>query len=335
MKKTSSLKEVATKAGVSIATVSRALNYPEKVQSNTLNRINRVIKEINYRPNRVAQRLRIKGGLRKIFGLLVPDIQNPFYVDVVRGVEDYAYSRNYALLMCNFAQNKEKERMYLKIMKSESVDGMIVAPFDKADQDVIELLEESFPIVCVDRGLADYEDVDIVLVDNEKGAFEAVSLLIEKGHKRIAYIGGLPSIPTTQQRKDGYIKAFQKYNKPVEEELIKFGDSKHDSGKEILKELLQLQERPTAIFTGNNLITLGALETIHSMKMAIPDDVAIVGFDDMPWSISLNPPLTAVRQPGYEIGKRAADLLYQRIIEPEKPSVKMMLNTELIIRHSC
>ena len=335
MQKHPSLKDVAEKANVSIATVSRSLNYPEKVDPKTLSRVNKVIKELNYRPNRVAQRLRIKEGHRKIIGLLIPDIQNPFYVDVVRGVEDYAYGRNYALLMCNFAQNKEKESMYLDIMVSESVDGMILAPFDEYDQDVINLLQKDYPIVCVDRGLADYQDVDIVLVDNERGAFEAVSYLIEQGYEKIAYVGGLPSIPTSRQRRDGYVRALQKFNIPVKDEWIKFGDSKHTSGKDIVRELLQLEERPTAFFTGNNLITLGALESIHSMNLAIPQDIGIIGFDDMPWSISLNPPLTAVKQPGYEIGKRAADLLYQKILEPEKPSVKMMLNTELMIRDSC
>lgn len=335
MKSEPNLKTVAKMANVSIATVSRAINYPDKVDPSTLSRINKIIKEINYRPNRVAQRLRIKGGHRKIFGLLVPDIQNPFYVDVIRGVEDYAYSRNYALLMCNFAQSKDKETMYLNIMKSESVDGMIVAPYDEFDKEVIDLLQKGFPIVCVDRGLGDYQDVDIILVDNEKGAYEAVSLMIKKGHKRIAYIGGLPSIPTSQQRKDGYVKALQKNNITIDDSLIKFGDSKHESGKEIARKLLSLKNPPTAIFTGNNLITLGALESIHASGKKIPQDVAIIGFDDMPWSISLNPPLTAVRQPGYEIGKRAADMLYQRILDPERAYSKVMLNTVLIERNSC
>lgn len=328
------LKDVAKKAGVSIATVSRALNYPNKVDSTTLNRINKVIKEVNYKPNRVAQRLRIKGGNRKIIGLLVPDIQNPFYVEVVRGVEDYAYSRNYALLMSNFAQSKEKEKMYLDIMKSESVDGLIVAPYDAHDAEVIALIKEGIPTVCVDRGLADVK-VDTVLVDNENGAFEAVELLIMKGHKRIAYIGGLPTIPTSQQRKDGYVKAISKNNIKVDEKLIRFGDSKKESGSQIAKELLKMRNPPTAIFAGNNLITLGTLETIHLLGLAIPKDIAIIGFDDMPWAISLNPPLTAVRQPGYEIGKQAAGLLYQRILDPEKLAAKTILNTELIIRNSC
>lgn len=334
MKREPSLKEVAEKAKVSVATVSRALNYPDKVDPTTLSRINKIIKEVNYKPNRVAQRLRIKEGHRKIIGLLVPDIQNPFYVDVVRGVEDYAYSRNYALLMSNFAQNKDKEKMYLDIMRSESVDGLILAPYDEYDAEVISLIKSGIPIVCVDRGLADVP-VDVVLVDNEKGAFDAVSLLISKGHKRIAYVGGLPSIPTSQQRKEGYIRAMQSNGLEVDEELIRFGDSKHESGKKITSELLKLETPPTAIFAGNNLITLGALETIHSLGLSVPENVAIIGFDDMPWAISLNPPLTAVKQPGYDIGKQAAGLLYQRIMEPDKLTAKTILNTELIIRSSC
>jgi DNA-binding LacI/PurR family transcriptional regulator len=335
MSKKPNLKETAQRAGVSISTISRAINHPEKVDPTTLNRINKIIKQTNYKPNRVAQRLRIKGGHKKIIGLLIPDIQNPFYADVIKGVEEFAYSRNYALMMCNFAQNKEKEKMYLDIMKSESVDGMIVAPFDDQDQDVIALIEEGFPIVCVDRGLKHINDVDVVLVDNEKGAFDAVSLLIQKGHQRIAYVGGLPSIPTSQQRKDGYFYALRNANLPIENDLIRFGDSKHESGKSITKELIQLEQPPTAIFTGNNLITLGALETIHSEGLKIPEDIAIIGFDDMPWSMSLNPPLTAVRQPGYEIGKRAAEMIYQRILDPKRSFATIMLKTEVIIRRSC
>jgi LacI family transcriptional regulator/LacI family repressor for deo operon, udp, cdd, tsx, nupC, and nupG len=334
MNKIANLKEVARKAKVSIATVSRALNHPNKVEKSTLQRINKIVKEVNYKPNRVAQRLRIKEGHKKIIGLLVPDIQNPFYVDVVRGVEDYAYLRNCALLVSNFAQSKEKEKLYLEIMKSESVDGLIVAPFDENDEDVKALINEGMPIVCVDRGLSNIS-VDVIVVDNEKGAYDAVSLLIKKGHKRIAYIGGLPQIPTTHQRKNGYIKALENKNITIDKNLIRLGNSKQESGKDITKKLLKLKYPPTAIFTGNNLITLGALETIHAMNLRIPEDIAIVGFDDMPWAISLNPPLTAVKQPGYDIGKQAAGLLYQRILEPDKLTAKTILNTELIIRNSC
>jgi LacI family transcriptional regulator/LacI family repressor for deo operon, udp, cdd, tsx, nupC, and nupG len=328
------LKDVAKIAGVSTATVSRVLNDAENVKPVTRVKVQKAIKELNFKPSRVAQRLRIRDGKKRIIGLVVPDIQNPFYVDVVRGVEELAYLKDYVVFVGNFAQDEEKEKMYLNIMKSESVDGLIVAPSNEKDDDVMKLVKDGLPIVCVDRGLSEI-DVDVVLVDNRKGAFDAVEFLIQSGYKRIAYIGGLPQIPTTMQRKSGYEDALLKYGIPIDPELMRFGDSKHQSGKKLAEELLNLKNRPTALFTGNNLITLGALETIHNQKLKIPQDIAIIGFDDMYWAISLNPPLTAVRQPGYEIGKRAAEMLFQRVKEPDRKPVKLILRTELIKRESC
>lgn len=328
------LKDVAARAKVSPATVSRVLNNPENVNPTTRLRVEKAIKDLKFKPSRVAQRLRIREGHRKIIGLVVPDIQNPFYGEVVRGVEDKIYSNNYALLMCNFGQEEEKEKMYLDIMKSESVDGLIVAPIHEHDPEVLNLVESGLPIVCVDRGLSGV-DVDVVLVDNEQGTYEAVSYLIKLGHKRIGFVGGLTSIPTTHQRRIGYENAHKEHGLEIKKDFIKFGDSKHESGKKLTSELLDLKEPPTALFTGNNLITFGALETIHSRGLNIPGDISILGFDDMPWSISLNPPLTAVSQPGYEIGKRAADMLFQRIAEPEQTNAKIVLKTNLVIRHSC
>ncbi|MFC2084792.1 LacI family DNA-binding transcriptional regulator [Bacteroidota bacterium] len=330
----SGLKDVAKLAGVSVATVSRVINNTGKVKSATRKRVYKAIKDLDFKPSRVAQRLRLRNGMRKLIGLIVPDIQNPFYVELLRGVEDMCYANDYAVYMCNFAQDERKERMYLDIMQTESVDGLILAPFDEKDEKVISMVKNGLPVVCVDRGITDV-DVDMVVVDNREGAFNAVELLIIKGHKRIAYISGLPNIPTSMQRKRGYEEALEKYGIPVNDEFIKFGDSKHDSGKNLTEELLNLKLRPTAIFTGNNLITLGALETIHKNGLRIPDDIAIIGFDDMPWSISLNPPLTAVSQPGYEIGRRAADMLFQRITEPDRENVKLVMKTKLILRESC
>lgn len=329
-----SLKQVAKKAEVSTATVSRFLNNPDSVHIETRSRIEKVIKQLGYRPSRVARRLRVKDGYKKMFGLIVPDIQNPFYVDVVKGVEDSAYSNDYAVLMCNFGQEEKREKMYLDIMQSESVDGLIVAPVHEKDPEVIKIVESGLPVVCVDRGLSGI-DVDIILVDNRDGAYKAVDHLIKIGHKRIAYIGGLLQIPTSRHRKDGYVQALLDNGIKLNEDYIKFGDSKFQSGKSFAKELLQMDNPPTALFTGNNLITLGALDTIHSMSLKIPKDVAIIGFDDMPWSSSLNPPLTAVSQPGYEIGKRAVELLIQRLEEPERPKVEITLKTKLILRDSC
>lgn len=328
------LKDVAKLAGVSIATVSRVLNNIESVSPRTRKRVERAIQSLEYQPNRVAQRLRYRNARRQMIGLLIPDIQNPFYVEVIKGVEDVAYDNHYAVLMGDFSQDDTKEKMLLHIMRGEAIDGLIVAPARKDDLEVIKLVQSGLALVCVDRGLNNV-NVDVVVVDNEKGAFDAVNLLIALGYKRIAYIGGLPQIPSTIERKNGYLNALKENGLMVDPELIRFGDSKHMSGKSITKELLEIHNPPTALFTGNNLITLGALETIHSQGLKIPSDIAIVGFDDMYWAVSLNPPLTAVKQPAYEIGKRAAELLFQRIKDPSRPPVKIVLSTTLNRRSSC
>lgn len=327
------MSEVARRAGVSIATVSRVLNNSDKVNETTRIKILKAIKDLKYQPSRVAKRLRSKSVSSKLLGVLIPDIQNPFYVDVLRGIEDIAYKNNYAIIMCNYGQDEKKEIMYLDILKSEDIDGLIAAPVSENDQQLKKIIKNGLPVVCVDRGLAGI-DVDIVWVNNEEGAFNAVSHLVDSGYKRIAHISGLPSIPSSRMRERGYRRALEA-NNLFSSELVKYGDSSYESGVVLCEELLSGKHLPDAIFTGNNLITLGALETIHKFKKKIPKDIAIIGFDDMFWSSSLNPPLTAVRQPAYEIGKRAGELLIQRINDPQRPCIQMTLNVELMIRSSC
>jgi LacI family transcriptional regulator/LacI family repressor for deo operon, udp, cdd, tsx, nupC, and nupG len=328
------LSEVARMAGVSIATVSRVVNDNPNVNPFTRKKVQQIIKKLNYTPNRVAKRLRNRYASGNLLGVLIPDIQNPFYMEVFRGIEDIAYECKYALIMCNFSQDLTKEQLYLDILQSESVDGLIAAPAHEQDQKVINIVKSGLPIVCVDRGLTGM-DVDVVLVDNETGAYTAVDYLAKKGYKRISYISGLSHLPSSRQREQGYLNALEANKLPKEKELIKYGDSSHESGVRLCEELLNLSEPVDAIFAGNNLITLGALETIHKKGLNIPKDIAIIGFDDMYWSISLNPPLTAVRQPAYEIGKMAAELLIQRINDPARPTVNMILKTKLMVRNSC
>jgi LacI family transcriptional regulator/LacI family repressor for deo operon, udp, cdd, tsx, nupC, and nupG len=332
--KTTSLMEVAEKAGVSIATVSRVINNNTSVNPETRIKVEQAIKLLKYKPNRIAKRLRKKDASSNLLGVLIPDIQNPFYVEVLRGIEDISYQNGYALIVCNFSQDEKKEKLYIDTLESESVDGMIAAPSSEDNPKIINLVKSGMPIVCVDRGLTGV-DVDLVLVENKNGAFAAVDLLAKKGYKRIAYISGIPKLPSSRQREKGYTDALTANNLPINKDLIKYGDSRHESGVMLCEELLNLKNPPDAIFTGNNLITLGALETIHKRNLNIPNDIAIVGFDDMYWSISLNPPLTAVKQPAYEIGKRAAELLIQRIKDPSRPTVNMTLKTELMVRSSC
>ncbi len=328
------LKDVAKKAEVSIATVSRVINKTGKVDTTTEYRVNSVIKELNYKPSTVAQRLRNQNNKSRLIGLILPDIQNPFYVDVIQGVEELVWKEGYAVVIGNFSQDEKKEQLYLDIFQSESVVGFIVAPASGTDKKVKELIKTGSRVVCVDRGMND-DSTDVVLMDNEKGAFEAVNHLIKLGHRKIAIIAGSKNIPTTNQRIQGYKNALECHNIPVVDDYIVSKDSTQKSGVKLTEYLLKSPDPPTAIFTGNNLITLGALETIHKSGLKIPDDVALIGFDDMPWSYALNPPLTAVRQSGFEIGQRAAELLLQRIQKPDGAIAKLILKTQLIIRQSC
>jgi LacI family transcriptional regulator/LacI family repressor for deo operon, udp, cdd, tsx, nupC, and nupG len=329
-----SMNDVAKRAGVSIATVSRVLNNSSSVNDGTRIKILKAIKELKYQPSRVAKRLRSKGGPGNLLGVLIPDIQNPFYVDVLRGIEDIAYKNNYVIIVCNFSQDEKREAMYLDILESEAIDGLIAAPASEDDIRVKKIVQNGLPVVCVDRGLNGV-DVDVVWVNNDAGAFSAVDYLAKAGYTRIGHIAGLPTIPSSRLREVGYKRALTENNLIFDPQWLVHGNSTYKSGVELAEKLLSLPTPPDALFTGNNLITLGALETIHKRKLQIPQDIAIIGFDDMNWANSLNPPLTAVRQPAYEIGQRAGELLIQRIRDPKRTPIQMTLNSELMVRGSC
>ena len=179
-----SLQEVARRAKVSIATVSRVLNKSKKVVPETRAIVEQALRDLEYRPSRVARRLRMKDGRAHLVGLIIPDIQNPFYAEIARGVEDAAYAAEYALLLCNSDESSEKEQFYLDVMRSESVDGVVLPPFVETDAAVAAIMKTGMPVVCVDRSLSK-EKTDLVEVDNYRGAFEAVTHLIERGHKSI------------------------------------------------------------------------------------------------------------------------------------------------------
>lgn len=319
---------------MSIATVSRVINGVDNVKPKTKAKVLNAIKKMDYHPNRVAQRLRNSNGKKNLLGLVLPDIQNPFYVDVVMGVEEVAYENGFAVMIGNFGQNQIKEKLYLDILQSEEVDGLIVAPFDDNDDNIKQIINKGYEVVCIDRGLSD-TNVDVVKVDNENGTFKAVQYLISLGHTKIAHITGRPDIPTTKERIRGFEKAMNLYKIRIDDNLIKSKKSDYFSGVKLMGELLDLGEPPTAVLTGNNLLTLGALETIHERGLNIPNDISIIGFDDMYWANSLNPSLTAVRQSGYNIGKKAVELLLQRIENPLKSNSEIILKTELMIRKSC
>ncbi|TVQ05355.1 MAG: LacI family transcriptional regulator, partial [Balneolaceae bacterium] len=298
------LKEVAKYAKVSITTVSRVMNEADKVNPETRERVQRAMRELDYQPNRVAQRLRTSKGYSKLLGLIIPDIQNQFYSSIVRGVEDVAYGKDYAVILCNSDENPNKERFYLDVLQSESVDGIILPPIHQYSKVVEGLIESGVPVVCVDRKLV-REAVDTVVINNEKGGYLAVKHIIDFGHKRIAILTSSSQFSSFEERLTGYKNALNDHNIEIDNELIKEGDPRStESAYMFTKELLRHDNPPTAIFATNNLMTLGALEAIHEEQLNVPDDISIVGFDDMPWARAISPPLTVIKQPGYEMGRR-------------------------------
>jgi LacI family transcriptional regulator len=327
------LQEVAERARVSIATVSRVLNKSDKVVPETRVVVEKALRDLEYRPSRVARRLRMKDGRAHLVGLIIPDIQNPFYAEIARGVEDAAYASEYALLLCNSDENPEKERFYLDVMRAESVDGIVLPPFDETDSAVIEIARSGLPVVCVDRSLSGVQ-TDLVEVDNYRGAIEAVNHLLAKGHRDIGLIEGRTDVSTSRERRRGYIDALAAKNIPLRRDLMRAGNFKQDSGRTLATELLSLRRPPTALFVCNNLMTVGALGALHQRGVRVPTDVALVGFDDLPSAEALDPPPTVVRQPAYDVGKQAMELLLKRITEPTRPPVTVRLLPELVIRRS-
>lgn len=328
------LKDVAREADVSVSTVSRAFNNPDKVRRPTRERVREAADKLGYKPSRVARRLRLQEGKANLIGLIIPDIQNPFFAEVARGVEDVARDHNYAVIFSNSDEDPDKQKLALDTLRTEDVDGVIVPPVSLDDAAVQHFAESSIPIVCVDRRIEDLR-LDTILSDNRQGAYEAVTHLIELGHERIAFIGGIARISTLTERREGYEAALRDHDLPVDPTLVREGELHRERGKDHTEALLDLDRPPTALFTGNNLTTLGALSALNEHDLRVPEDVALVGYDDIPWAGALNPPPTIIDQPSYEMGHRAAELLLQRFEEPDRSPTVVTLQPKLVVRQSC
>jgi DNA-binding LacI/PurR family transcriptional regulator len=328
------LRDVAKLAGVSTSTVSRALSRPELVNRRTRARVEEASRALGYSPSRVARRLRVERGRANLVGLIIPDLQNPFFAELARGVEDAAQRHGFTVLIGNSDEEQEKERRYLQVMQAESVDGVILPPISERDPAAMELVRSGMPVVLVDRKLADAR-TDTVVADNVGGAYQATEHLLGLGHLRIGFIEGRPEVSTSRERLEGYARALASHGIEVEPELVRAGDSRQQSGRRLATELLELSDSPTAMLVGNSLMTLGAVESIQRKGLRIPEDVALVGYDDMPWALAMNPPLTVVRQPGYELGHRAMELLLARVENPDRSTVMVVLEPELVVRRSC
>lgn len=325
-----SIKDVATRAGVSVATVSRVLNQNPRVKPHLRERILQAIAELDYQPSGIARNMRSQSV--RVIGLIITDIQNPFFTALVRAVEDIAHQNQYTVLLGNSDEDVQKEELYIKVLSRERVAGVIIVPTGKDCYTTLRNLR--IHMVVADRKVPGLVS-DSVTIDNVGGAYQAATHLISLGHRRIGLVSAPLSVSVGLERRQGYEKALREQGLEVDETLIRTGDLRQSGGYQAALELLRLAPRPTAIFAVNNLMTLGTFQAILESGLRIPDDISLIGFDDMLWFPLLTPPLTTVRQPTYQIGAEAARLLFRRLREgTEKPIETIVLKPELIIRGS-
>ena len=325
------MEDVAKKAGVSTATVSHVINETRFVAQNTKNKVLDAMKELDYHPNSAARLLRSNES--KIIGFLVPDISNSFFTRIAREIEMILSEKGYNLIVSNTDEKVEKEREQLGVYKSQLIDGLIMAP-SANDHSYLEENSRDYPIVFIDRKPEGFNKGDCVLVDNEEGSYKAVEYLIKAGHSKIGIITGLPGLTTSNERLYGYKKALTENNIKVNDKFIKIGDSKFNSGYQLTKELITKTDI-TALFVTNNLMTVGAMNYLKEKQIKIPQEIAIIGYDNYKWATITDPPLSVVKQPIDEMGIKAAELILSRINDKEQEFNDFRLENELIIRSSC
>ncbi|GAB1823620.1 LacI family DNA-binding transcriptional regulator [Herbidospora sp. RD11066] len=322
--------EVAARAGVSPATVSRFLRgqsvrSPEAIQA--------AVDALGYWPSAAAQSL--KSGRTHTIGVVVPDITNPFFAAVVKGMESVTRTEQYRILLANSDESIEREDHVLSDM-ARRVDGVILAPATERDRTPLKLRDSKVPLVFIDRDLVDGEDFDAVLVDNVGGAKLAVDHLVGLGHTRIAAISGPSDTTPGRRRREGFLEALTAKGVGIAPAHDLIGDFRESSGYQLTLSLLSLPEPPTAIFTANNLMTLGALKALHDMRVDVPGQVSLIGFDDLDTGPLLRPPLTVVDRPMVEQGVLAMRLLLRRLDPQYVDDIprRIVLDTKLVHRAS-
>lgn len=322
------IKDIAKKIGVSYATVSRALNGRSGVNEDTRQMIIAEAKKMGYQPNAIARGLVMKQ--TNTIGLVIPDITNPFFPEIARGVEDAANEFGYTVFLCNTNWNRNKEMTYLKVLQEKRVDGIIMTPVSDDDEDLFDSI--TTPLVFISR-IPNEPNDSYVVIDNIRGGFLATKHLLESGYKKVAYIGGKSEVHSNSERLEGYKMALNLYRYKIDESLIVNGSFKSESGYEIAKKLLESENRPDSIFAGNDVIALGVLQCLKEYDINIPEEFGIIGFDDIPFASYPQIRLSTISQPKYQMGKCAMEILVNHIKEkPVKDLKKVILEPELVVR---
>lgn len=337
------LSDIAATVGVAPMTVSRVLNQNGYVSDETRDKVLSVAKEMNYRRNGLARNL--KRQRTETIGLVLGDISNPYSTELARAVRRAATANDYNLFICISEHSAEEDIAAFESLTSHSVDGLIVATRanDAGDEYLKSIVENNVPVVVIGRDFY-HENIDYISADNLAGGFEATQHLVDLGHQRIGFIGAAFDQETKLKRLQGYFNALEKHGIEIDERLVTGrrevrsgvpGYSTEEIGYEGMKRLLSLPKRPTAVFARNDFTAIGAMTAIKEASLRIPQDVAIIGFDDIPLASHMSPSLSTVRQPMRLQGQIAAELLLKRIESENFPErEERILNCELIIRES-
>jgi DNA-binding LacI/PurR family transcriptional regulator len=333
------INDIAKRTGLSVATISRAINKSGYVSDKSLKLIEQAIQETSYKPNWMARGLH--GKATQQIGLIIPDISNVFYTALAKSITTHLRDLGYAVILCVTDDDPQNDATYLEVLESKQVDGILYVHASGAQTQALlsGMMARKLPIVALNRHLADAL-LDAVLVDNFRGAYEAVRYLIELGHERIALIVGDPGIVTAADRIRGYQAALAESSLPLVPELLKVGKFSRDYGEQATQELLSLAQPPTAIFATSNRIVMGALSVLGRERVRIPDDLSVLAFNDTEWLSAWNPPISAVRAAEDEMAKLAVDLILRRVQEMENEHIPTRplayyLSTVLVKRESC
>ena len=308
-----SLRDVAKAAKVSVGTVSNVLNRPEVVASETLTRVQATIKELGFVPNGFARHLR--SGQSRTLGLIVPDVANPFFTEVARGVEDAASKRDYAVFLCNSDESATKEDRYVNVLIQQQVRGVLITPADMKSDRLEVMRERGIAVTLLDREIKGRKQCS-VSVDDVHGGQIAIEYLAGLGHKNIAWVCGPESIPQVADRGAGVTKAAKVAGAKIE--TIRVPLMNAAKGEEAAKKILELGVMPTAIFCANDLLALGVMRALLASRVRIPEQVSVLGYDNIEFAPSAAVPLSSIAQPSYQMGVTAAYLLLNECEDGEK-----------------
>ena len=332
MSKPATMKQVAERAQVSIGTVSHVVNGTATVHEKLRKRVLEVITILGYQPSQLARGLRRHS--TNMLGMVIPDITNPFFPGVVRGVEDVAFKKSFRVVLCNTDNDPAKEKAYIDELRSYQPAGLLIIPAsERLSAEIGYSIPQGIPLIFLDRRPSDWKG-DAVMVANEEGAFQATQYLVKMGHTRLAMLSGPAHVANAGERLAGFRRALAKNKICITPEYVQETRFDRDSGYQSALRLLNMLPRPTAIFAANDMVALGALLAVRELGLRCPKDVSIIGFDDLELGMFTDPALSSVHQSGYQMGATAARLLLERIAGKKGRGRQIVLPTELRIRNS-